>query len=488
MTESATAPLSVPPIRTSTRAAFGVGSACDSLHSISFSYFCFFYYVQVLEVPGTLVGLVTGIVVLIDAVTDPLVGMLSDRLRTKLGRRHPLMLGAALPLGFFFMALFSPPSGQSHLFLALWLLVFAASTRTALTFFTLPHLALGAELDPDHLGRTRTMSWHAAFLWVGGASCHFLGLTFFFDGPRAPGSGMLNADAYPAYGLVWGGVFILIILFTSFFTMSRIPYLPKAKQDEVNNVRSLLGDFREVFTNVNYLWLIGGLLLYSITSGIHDSFASHLALYFYELEPSELRFYGIGAFFGYLTGFFITVHLHRIIGKVKLLTISTFLSAIASSAHIWLRMAGYFPDNNTEYLFTAVITFVTLFYFTQSMLIISVMSLLGDIADEHELNWGKRREGVLYSSRSFFYKVASAIGAFIAGVMLDLIKFPLGSDIVPGQVDADIIYNMGLNYGVVATIPALLAAFLYIRCGMSTSYHNEVLEKLKRKHLAAEQG
>ena len=485
VTQSVAVPATdIPPLPTSTRIAFGVGSASDSLHSISFTFFCFFYYVQVLEVPGTLVGLATGIVVLLDAVTDPLVGMLSDRLRSRLGRRHPLMFASALPLGFCFMALFAPPSGQSDAFLALWLFVFASGTRTALTFFSLPHLALGAELDPDRLGRTRTMSWHAAFLWVGGASCHFLGLTFFFDGPRAPGSGMLNADAYPIYGLVWGVVFIVLILCSSLLTLSRIRYLPKATPNEAYNIKSLFGDYKEIFTNQNYLWLVGGLLLYAVTSGIHEAFSSHLALYFFEFESSQFRYYGVGAFFGYLVGFFITIHLHRRLGKVRLLAISTFLSAVASSAPIWLRMAGLFPENNTPYVFPCVITFVTLFYFMQSMLFISIMSLLGDIADEHELRWGRRREGVLYASRSSFGKVASALGTFVAGIMLDLIRFPLGADIVPGQVDSGIIYNMGLNYGVVATVPALLAGLVYLRCGMTADYHDEVLKKLATKKLA----
>ena len=107
---------------------------------------------------GTLVGTVVAIAILIDAVSDPAVGMLSDRLQTRFGRRHPLMLASAVPLGLCYAALFAPPGGLSELQLALWMLAFASMTRISLTFFSVPHLALGAELEDSRLGRTRMMS------------------------------------------------------------------------------------------------------------------------------------------------------------------------------------------------------------------------------------------------------------------------------------------------------------------------------------------
>lgn len=470
-----------PPLRVSDRVAFGLGSASESIHNISFNYFCFFYYVQVLGVPGSLVGAVAATVIVIDAISDPLTGIFSDRLRTRLGRRHPLMLIAAIPLGLCFIALFTPPADQSHWFLALWFLVFATSTRICLTLFAIPHLALGSELDPDQIGRTRTMSWHAAFLWVGGAFCHFLGLTFFFDGPREPGSGMLNSESYPLYGLAWGLVLIAVVLISALATLPRARWLKVPALSETTNLRTLTQDFREIFTNRNFLWLLTGLLLYAITSGIHDVFSSHLALYYFEIPENQFRFYGIGAFIGYLTGFLITVHLHKKVGKVAVLTGSALFSTVASSMAIWLRMLGLFPENGSPFLFSSVFAFVILFYFTQSMLIISAMSLLGDVADEHELNWGKRREGVLYSSRSFFGKAASAVGTVIAGIMLDIINFPLGSDVVPGTVDADIIHNLGINYGIIAVVPGLLATVAYRKCSMTTQYHDKITATLARK-------
>jgi len=477
------------------RLAFGTGSASDAIHVISFNVFCFFYYVQVIGVPGSLVGLMVAITLLIDAVSDPAVGMLSDRLRTRLGRRYPLMIISALPLGFCFAALFAPPvdfftdsqGNRNNLALALYMLVFASGTRISLTCFSVPHLALGSELDPSRVGRSRMMSWHAIFLWIGGATCHFLGLTFFFVSDSDHPNGMLNPNNYPAYGLVWGGVMALAILVSIIFTIHRLPWLYTPNSKDSSTAGGVLKDFGEIFTNRNYLWLVAGMILYATTSGMHDAFSSHIAIYYFEFTTSQFRFYSIASLFGYIIGFLITTRLHQRADKVSVLSVSVLVNAVASSLAIWLRMAGWFPENGSPLLFPSVLLLVGLFYGSQSVMIISVMSLLGDIADEHELNKGWRREGVFYSARSFFGKVSSAAGTLIGGIMLDLIRFPLGENVLPGTVPEEIIYRMGISYGIVATVPALLAAFVYRQCRMTTARHSEVVRLLASRRTASQQ-
>lgn len=109
------------------------------------------------------------------------------------------------------------------------------------------------------------------------------------------------------------------------------------------------------------------------------------------------------------------------------------------------------------------------------------MSLLGDIADEHYLLKGRRREGVFYSARSFFGKASSALGHMLAGIILDVTNFPLGADVIPGTVDSDIIYDLGFNYGVVATIPGMLAGAVYLQCKMTAARHREVMRLLQER-------
>ena len=97
------------------RLAFGLGQMAEGIKGFSFSLFALFYYNSVLGLSASLAGAAMGIALLVDAVTDPLAGSISDRWRSKWGRRHPFMVLSALPLGLSFWGLFSPPQGLSHL-------------------------------------------------------------------------------------------------------------------------------------------------------------------------------------------------------------------------------------------------------------------------------------------------------------------------------------------------------------------------------------
>ena len=113
------------------------------------------YYNQVLGVSGTLSGIAVAIALAVDAITDPAVGSYSDGFRHKLGRRHFFMFASIVPLSLCYFLLFWPPEGLSEFALFLWLVVFAVLTRTALTFFHVPYLALGAEMSVNYQERTQ---------------------------------------------------------------------------------------------------------------------------------------------------------------------------------------------------------------------------------------------------------------------------------------------------------------------------------------------
>ena len=96
-----------------TKLSYGVGQLSDGIKQASFSTFLFFYYNQVLGLPGSLAGLAALLALMVDAITDPMVGQLSDRFHSRWGRRHPFMFAGAIPFGLAIVALFSPPDGLS---------------------------------------------------------------------------------------------------------------------------------------------------------------------------------------------------------------------------------------------------------------------------------------------------------------------------------------------------------------------------------------
>ncbi|MFT5033454.1 MAG: GPH family glycoside/pentoside/hexuronide:cation symporter, partial [Bacteroidia bacterium] len=98
-----------------TKLGYGVGQAADGIKTSAFTTFMFFYYNQVLGLSGSLAGAAALLALLVDAVTDPMVGQYSDRFRSRWGRRHPFMIAGSIPFCFAMVALFSPPAGLSEM-------------------------------------------------------------------------------------------------------------------------------------------------------------------------------------------------------------------------------------------------------------------------------------------------------------------------------------------------------------------------------------
>ena len=97
----------MPPLTLSTKLAYWFGQIAEGLKNTTFSVFLLFYYNQVLEVSGTLCGIALFVGISIDAVTDPLMGSISDAWRSKYGRRHVFMYVSALPMAVCFFFLFT---------------------------------------------------------------------------------------------------------------------------------------------------------------------------------------------------------------------------------------------------------------------------------------------------------------------------------------------------------------------------------------------
>ena len=93
----------------STKFYYGFGSISFGIKNNGFSYFVLFVYSSVLGLPAWMAGLALNIVLVADAITDPLVGYYSDRLRSRWGRRHPFMYAAALPVAITYFFLWTPP-------------------------------------------------------------------------------------------------------------------------------------------------------------------------------------------------------------------------------------------------------------------------------------------------------------------------------------------------------------------------------------------
>ena len=191
------------------RLAFGIGQLPEGIKSAAFGFFLLFYYNQVLGLSGTLSGTAIFIAMVFDAVSDPLVGSLSDTTRSRWGRRHPYMYAVAIPFAASFYFLFVPVDGLSEMGLFWWLTIFSILTRTFMTFYSVPHMSLGAELTQDYDERTLLSSVRMVMQLLGMFAVLIGGPLLFFNATENFENGQLNPDAYPPFALA--AFFIMVI-------------------------------------------------------------------------------------------------------------------------------------------------------------------------------------------------------------------------------------------------------------------------------------
>ncbi|MGK0261073.1 MAG: GPH family glycoside/pentoside/hexuronide:cation symporter, partial [Candidatus Azotimanducaceae bacterium] len=176
-----------------TKLTFGVGAVGEAVYLGLFNTFITIYYNQAIGLSNTLIGVAIMLALIVDAITDPLIGLTSDRLRSKFGRRHPFLWIAPIPLALSMIAIFNPlVTSQMGLFV--WLAFFTILSRACMTLYSVPHLALGGELSKDQHQRSQLFSANTIFNYVAGSSFGFIAWTFFSgnrvrasDGALVPG-------------------------------------------------------------------------------------------------------------------------------------------------------------------------------------------------------------------------------------------------------------------------------------------------------------
>lgn len=462
-----------------TRLAFGLGQVAEGLKTFSFNLFVLFYYNSVLGLSGSLCGLAIGIALIADAVSDPLMGSISDNFESRWGRRHPFMVAAALPLALAFFALFAPPAGLDTTGLFLWLTGFSVATRLFMTVYHVPHIALGAELSAHFAERTRLVAIRQIFGYIAAFAMAGIGFGYFFADERG---GRMNPEAYAPFALVMSLVMVVTILASAWWTRDQIPFLPRhgTSNSNVSVLRRPLNEARSAFHNRSFRRLFTGVLMIYVLVGTEGALALYIYEFFWALDSREILILSLVYPIGLIGGALCTTRLHAAWEKSPTLIFGTVGWSICQLLPIILRLVDALPENGT----TALIVVLVAFRLLQGALVqqgyASFSSMMGDIADEHELATGRRQEGIFFGVVSFSAKAASGAGSFFAGVALDVIGWPSGIARQGGGADVppETIQDLGIIYGPIVAVFAFLAPFAYRGYSLDRARHRAVLEAL----------
>jgi GPH family glycoside/pentoside/hexuronide:cation symporter len=373
-----------------------------------------------------LVGLLGGLPRLMDALTDPLMGFISDRTTSRWGRRRPYIFFGAISAGIIFALLWQLPRDQTETFYFVYFLIGSLLFYLGYTIFATPWVALGYELTPDYNERTRLMGVQSFmgqlpflvapwFLWI---------MTYegFFKDQVAGAAGL---------AIIIAIIVISIGILPAIFLKERFKDIAQAAEEEektkskvvVNAFRQNILDFFRGFGTAlkSRPFLMLCLATFLVFNGFMmiSSFQFYVIIYYVfggdQLLGAEYAGYAgtIGSISTLLVIIFIT-WLGTKIGKRKAFFFSTGLSIVGYG----LKWICYNPD-----IPILVIIPAPLMAFGLGGLFILVPSMVADVVDADELKTYKRREGMFGSIYWWMVKLGLAAAISGGGVLLNATGF-----------------------------------------------------------------
>jgi glycoside/pentoside/hexuronide:cation symporter, GPH family len=438
--DQAAAPSAITSVRT--KIFYGLGSIAFGVKDNGFQTILLPFYNQVMHLPPQLVGLALALAMICDAVFDPIVGNFSDHLRTRWGRRHPLMYASALPVAISYLLLWNPPHWSEGALFG-YLVVVAIVTRTFITFYEIPSSALVPELTDDYDQRTSFIAYRTFFGWYGGMTMLLLAYSVFLQPDATHKVGQLNGAGYSHYGIVAAVVMFLAILISAAGTHRFIPQFRVAPVE-----RKSLGQYtREMIATLNnrafLILMLSGIFFY-MAVGLVFALNFYVQTYFWMLTSTQLSIIALATFVSVLLAFFVSPAISRLLGK-KLASVVMFLFGLAiSMMPLGLRFIGLFPANFSKALLPALWGFTAVSGIFTIGASIMITSMLADVVEVSEVSTGRRSEGLFFAGSAFLQKVVSGLGLLGSGLVLWAAGFP--DNAVPGKVDPAIVDRFLLIY------------------------------------------
>ena len=472
---------------------YALGQAAEGIKNYAFTTFLLFYYTSIVGLSGSLAGGALMLALVFDAVTDPIVAVLSDRTHSRWGRRHPYLYLSALPLGAFFYLTFVPPENL-HEWLGIdrqwalvgWLALFAILTRGAMTLFHVPHMALGAELSNDFDERTRVVTARS-LLSVVATAVSVTGYFVLVDvmQTEAYPDGRLNPAPYAVYAGVFGVVITLAVWASAWGTRDRIPFLQPP--DEAARARgvfmALRADTREALRIPSFRALFFGFTLCFLAWGVTNALGAHNALYLWHVSVEQQGLWGLFVLFGIIVGmsFWQRVALRTDKKPTFLLGMAWF--TVFAAVPPFLKVADWLPAEGTVAysLFFYASGFLFAFGIASSMVVVG--SMMADITDEDDLLHGRRREGIFFGALSFAGKAATGLGVVIAGGVYDAVGLYRGLD--PAAAPAQVSTHLGLVSGGVILVLVTLSLGFFRNYDLSRERQAEIRRRLDGRAGAA---
>jgi Na+/melibiose symporter-like transporter len=453
--------------------AYGFGDLGNGLAMQVVGSYLVFFMTSILHIPGTISGLAIGVSIFWDAVTDPIMGYISDNTRSKkYGRRHGYLLIGAFGVSFSILGLFFIPLDASLSIKVLLIFVFIISYKTFITILVTPYTALGSELSQDYAERTQIQSIRSIFFMAGVAIMMVGGMYVFFQPTAQYPIGQLNPQAYTSIALFSAGASLIALLVVYFKTRKYIGPLSQhhGLLGEASSIKLIMKTFMDTYKNRAFVFVATAYMFSNIATAIVNNIGIHVFTYAFAFDSTMIAIViGVQFLFAILSQP-LWVFLVSKTDKKSALLLGLFITFIA--AMIFLVISIFhtsFQQNFWIFMPYAIIAGIgpgAMFSIPSSM--------VGDTIDVEELKTGIRNEGVYFGSMTLFYKSSQAIVVFLLGILLDLIGF--NSHITVQAPFTQLALGLILSLG--CGLAVIMSAWSILKYPLSKKHVLEIREQL----------
>jgi glycoside/pentoside/hexuronide:cation symporter, GPH family len=419
-----------------------------------------------LGVKAALIGVALAVPRVWDAISDPLMGHISDNTRSRWGRRRPYIFVGAIGLGISFALLWMPSPEWSETVVLAWFIGMSLLFFTFLTIWQIPWTALGLELTPDvreRNGVQAVRSWFAtgaAFIIPA-----ILPLAFYFGkGDEVAGVRTL--------GWMVGGIMALCAILAAIFCEEKVQAERLPKISFWKSARYTLKDRRFLGLCAYAALFTGGILLVSQMGYYINVFFVYGSLPLQEAKEaaSNVMFWGgISGAVSNLAAVPLIAWLANRLGKKPTLLLGVLVVAFGQL----IKWFFFIPESPYLQVWLSLIIYPGIIV-TWTL----IPSMIADICDFDELETGQRREGMYSATFAWLLKVGVTIAMALSGWLIN----------VAGIVDSaetqtpEAIRNMRILFTVLPTIFVVLGGLFVLRYPIREEDAEAVKETLAKRH------
>ena len=439
---------------------YGLGDTASNFFFQFFNIFLLYYYTDIFGLDPAAVGVMFIATKVIDAISDPLMGVIADRTNSRWGKFRPYLLWVAIPYGVLGYAMFANPDLSQN-----GKLIYAYVTYTlmmlAYTAINIPYSALMGVISPSSLERTSVSSYR----FICAFSAAWLIGTFVTPLKNNLGGGD-EAEGFRLTMMLFAGLSIALFWVTFATTRERVKPM-QTKSDLKLDFKAMLHNgpwialfLAAIFTLMNVA-VRNGAIMYYFKYYVGDDGTAILLIF-----DKTAVFMSLGLF-AMVGGIACTRLLAARYGKRKLMIILTLLNA--------LSMALFFIIPPDQYWLMVIVNMIGTFIVGPTPAL--VWAMYADTADYGEWKSGRRTTGLVFSALQFAQKLGLAVGAGLSGIILSLFGF------VANDVQSEMsIYGIRFMFSILPAVLATLSAAVIYFYPLSDEKVRVIEAELKQRH------